>query len=253
MRIGLMAAMPEEIDALLKFANASHQPMQKVTEGMREYYFGKLWGKDVVLVFSKCGKIASAATATHLILKFGVSQIIFTGVAGGADPAIGIGDVVIGHSLIQHDMDASPVFPRHEIPLLEKTVFETDPDCTERLKRAAEDFLSNDFNERIGKHLRDEFALTQPKVHLGMIASGDKFFARKIDVEKLRKRLVDVACIEMEGAAVAQVCYEYGVPFGIVRTISDSANEHAPIHFSKFIQESASLYSFEIIQRFMSF
>jgi nucleoside phosphorylase len=120
MSIGIMAAMQEEIDTLLKELPASSEV---VDDGQRTYHSGRLWGTPVVVVFSRWGKVAAATTATHLISEFGVGEILFTGVAGAAQPGLNVGDVVVGARFWQHDIDARPLFPRHEIPLLGRSSF----------------------------------------------------------------------------------------------------------------------------------
>src|SRR5262245_56128979 len=123
MPIGILAAMQEEIDTLLKALPADSKV---IDDGRRTYHLGHLWGTPVVVVFSRWGKVAAATTATHLIADFSVAEILFTGVAGAAQPGLNVGDVVVGARLWQHDMDARPLFPRHEIPLLGRTSFATD-------------------------------------------------------------------------------------------------------------------------------
>src|SRR5579862_9742959 len=123
MKIGIVGAMPQEIALLQR--DLQHPRVE--TRGMRQYLQGTLYGKDVVLVFSRCAKVAAASTVTTLIEVFGVDLVVFTGAAGAADPRLEIGDVVIGTSLVQHDLDARPLFPRFEVPLLGRVAFETAP------------------------------------------------------------------------------------------------------------------------------
>jgi adenosylhomocysteine nucleosidase len=235
MKIGIMSAMTEEIEKLM-----SEMKSDQISQvGMRNYHEGVLWGIPTVLVFSHWGKVAAATTATQLISQFQVDEIIFTGVAGGAAPHLQIGDVVIGTDLYQHDMDARPIFAQHEIPLIGKTALKTDEKRSQLLFLAAEQFLKEGFFSAISEENRKEFFLTKPKVTYGAIASGDKFFAKKAELEELQSRLPDVFCVEMEGAAVAQVCHDYQIPFSILRTLSDTA---------KFIRAVASTYSHQIIR-----
>src|SRR5262245_19958548 len=112
MPTGIMAAMQEEIDTLLKVLPVD---CKVIYDGRRTYHSDHLWGTPMVVVFSRWGKVAAATTATHLIADFGVAEILFTGVAGAAHPGLKVGDVVVGARLWQHDMDARPLFPRHEI------------------------------------------------------------------------------------------------------------------------------------------
>lgn len=224
---------------------------EAVHTGMRTYPRGRLWGMPVVLVFSRWGKVAAASTVTHLIAQFGVDEVIVTRVAGAVDPALNIGDIVIAGKLYQHDMDARPLFTRHEIPLLDVTTLETDPRHRQAALEAAKHLLTHDLRSHVSPTLLAEFHIEQPKVLQEDIASGDKFFAKEEDFVELRKRLPSVACVEMEGAAVAQVCHEHGVPFLIIRTISDSANEAAPIEFPKFVERVASTYSHGILRNLL--
>lgn len=244
--IGVMSAMTEEIAALV--ANI-HDLVAIHERGMRTYYRGHLWGRPAVLVYSRWGKVAAATTATCLITEFDVEEIVFTGVAGGVAPGVRVGDVVIGGELVQHDMDARPLYPRHEIPLLGRSIFPTDPLRRAAAAAAARSFLDEEMPSAIDAPTRAEFAIDAPRMHVGMIASGDKFFSSRADVDGLLGHLPSVLCVEMEGAAVAQVCHEYGVPCTVIRTISDAADEGAPIDFPTFIARVASTYSNGIIHR----
>jgi adenosylhomocysteine nucleosidase len=246
MVLGIMSAMTEEINTLIAKLEGPRTP---TTIGGRDYYVGSLWGVPSVAVFSRWGKVAAATTATCLITKFGVEQLVFTGVAGGTDPALAIGDVVVATALYQHDMDARPLFPRHEIPLLGVSRLETDAALRRECFRAAQAFLSQDYEVQVSPPIRQEFGITEPKVVEGEVATGDKFFAEKADIHALKARLPSVVCVEMEGAAVAQVCFEYRVPLAVIRTISDAAVESAIIDFPKFIKQVACVYSHGILKR----
>ena len=112
-RIALISAMQEELAAVL----ARMPDEQKVDVAGREFWVGHWHGHDVVAVLSRIGKVAAATTATTLIERFGVTHMVFTGVAGGLAPHVNVGDVVVARDFMQHDMDASPLFPRHEVPL----------------------------------------------------------------------------------------------------------------------------------------
>jgi len=144
-------------------------------------------------------------------------------------------------------MDARPIFPRYEIPLLGVSSLPVNPLHTERLAYAAEAFLREE--KQALQPSFQEFGIGTPRVLKGAIASGDRFFAEAAAIQELRERLPEVLCVEMEGAAVAQVCHEYGIPFSIVRTISDSADEKAPVDFQKFVERVARSYSLGIIRR----
>ena len=243
--IGIISAMHEEIQALLNHLNKK----KKIQKGMRTYFYGTLFEKEVVLVFSRWGKVASATTTTQLINDFGIKEIIFTGVAGSVQERINIGDIVIGRHLFQHDMDASPLIPPFEIPLLKRTYFESHIENRIMLGRAAQHFLSN-FDEFIQIEEAQKFNIAKPKVFIEDIASGDQFISTSQQIEKIKNKLSNIACVEMEGAAVAQVCYEYDVPFSIFRTISDKANDNAHIEFQKFAEQVASKYALGILKNY---
>jgi len=245
--IGIMAAMPEEIDRLVAEMGPA---AETISAGMRTYHRGRLWGTPAVLVFSRWGKVSAATTSTHLISDLKVTRILFSGVAGAVDPDLRIGDVVIAKELYQHDMDARPLFQRHEIPLLNMMAFPTNIELREALTRASRRFLMDQINSEIPEPVRTRFKIISPKAIVKDIASGDKFFASKKEISALRDRM-PVACVEMEGAAVAQVCYEHSVPLGVIRTVSDAADEGAPIEFSAFVREVASVYSHGIIKNFL--
>lgn len=222
--IGIIGAMQEEVDSLID----ELQDMTWQIFGNREFYKGTLKGVPVVVVHSRIGKVAAAITTTILINEFYVDCVLFTGVAGSADPKVNIGDVVVGTHLYQHDMDASPLYERHQIPMLNTDRFFTDSKLTDKLAFAAEKY-------GVGKVWR------------GAIASGDKFFASKEELSIVKERLPDIMCVEMEGAAVAQVCFEHQVSFGIFRTISDTADHTAPLDFPKFIEDVARKYAIGIL------
>lgn len=245
MAIGIMSAMREEISCLMGQIDLQ----ERVVKGMRTYLKGHLWGKEVVLVFSRWGKVASATTATHLINNFNVSEILFTGVAGAVDSAIEIGDVVIGRDLYQHDMDASPLVAPYSIPLLNKSSFRTDGRRNGLLRAAVDRFLQEKEMHVDPEKLRD-FDITEPKGHEGSIASGDQFISDPEAIRRIRTGLPQVLCVEMEGAAVAQVCFEYKIPFNIIRTISDKANDNSHVDFPAFAAEVASPYARGIIRNY---
>jgi adenosylhomocysteine nucleosidase len=231
MKIGILAAMPEEIEAIVGALEKSHS----TDVGLRTYHFGSIHDVDCVLVHSRIGKVAAASTATQLIDRFEVDRVLFTGLAGGVGHGVHRGDLVIGTELIQHDLDASPLFARHEVPLLGVQRFRTDSKMNAGLLAAANEIA------RARGH----------SVHLGLIATGDQFFSSRESVERLRGLIPDMLCVEMEGAAVAQICHEHGVPFSIVRTISDSADEAAVLDFPHFLQNVAGPYALGVVSGFL--
>jgi len=243
--IGIISAMQEEMQALLNELKNVHS----VNKGMRDYYTGTLYNKEVVLVFSRWGKVASAATTTQLINDFDPSEIIFTGVAGGIIPDLNIGDVVIGKNLYQHDMDAQPFYKQFEVPILKKLFFETQNQA--KLVNATNLFIDK-YDSFIDRNDSNNFNIEKPKVILGDIASGDQFISSLEKIKKLNKAIPSVTCVEMEGASVAQVCYEYNIPFSIIRIISDKANDNAHIDFAKFMHVIASHYALGILKNYFA-
>lgn len=205
----------------------------------REFWSGQLHGCPVVLALSRIGKVAASTTACALIERFGARGVVFTGVAGGVGDGVRVGDVVVGTSYIQHDMDASPLFPRYEVPLTGKSLFPGEADLTAQVLTAT----------RLA--LLDGGPDGQAQVHSGLIASGDRFVngAQEVRqlVDSLRVAGYNPLAVEMEGAAVAQVCSDHGVAFAAVRTISDRADDTAHVDFTQFVTDVASLYAQRII------
>jgi adenosylhomocysteine nucleosidase len=244
--LGLISAMHDEqagLTALLKDTRYE-------TRGMREYVSGTLHGMRCTCVLSRWGKTAAAATAATLIERFDVTHLLFTGVAGAASREVAVGDIVIASSLAQHDMDASPLYPRFEIPLLGVSRFSADETMRQRLEIAARGFLEQDAAALLDADARAAFSIATPRIHVGLIASGDQFIGSQQTLNALGAALPGLLAVEMEGAAVAQVCHEFGLPFGVVRTISDDANEHAPVDFMRFVERVASRYTVSIISRY---
>lgn len=243
--IGLISALHQEQDGLIE----KMQDPQTIRCGMRNYVKGKLWETDFICVLSRLGKVAAAATAATLIERFDVTHIVFTGVAGAIDPALRVGDMVVADSLIQHDMNATPLFPRFEVPLSGLSRYPTDKFLSDQLIKSAQDFITNDLQESITSEDRALFKLDAPRVHNGLIASGDEFIHSEVRRLQLKELLPDLLAAEMEGAAVAQVCFEFGVPFSVIRTISDSANESSPVDFMRFIERVAARYAYHTVRR----
>ena len=244
-RLGVISALHQEQAGLIE------EMQQPATEsrGMRDYVSGRLWGIDCVCVLSRLGKVAAAATIATLIERFGVTHIVFTGVAGSADSQVRVGDIVVADALLQHDMDATPLFPRFEVPLTGQAHFASDSHLTQRMQQAATDFITLDFANAVAANDRTSFRLQLPQVHTGLVASGDEFIDSRERLLQLKTALPALLAVEMEGAAVAQVCFEFGIPFAVIRTISDAANEEAPLDFMQFIQRVAARYAFGIVRR----
>ena len=244
MKIGLMGAMPEEMKKILQ---AIDNPITTHSAG-RTYYQGTLNGVQVVGVFSRWGKVAAATTATELILKFKVQHILFTGIAGALDDTLNVGDVVVACDLYQHDMDARPLMPRLQIPLLGKEAFSTKPENIHRGMEAARTFIDNDKEFLQQLHTA---GMASPVVYAGDMASGDLFVSSTKMRNSIRKNVPSALCVDMESAAVAQVCEDYGCPLTVVRIISDAANETSSVGAMKFVNEHGADYSLGIAKQYL--
>lgn len=247
MRIGVIGAMLEEIDLIKQEMKIEKEDVI----GKRSYFSGSLYGKDAVLVFSRYGKVAAASTVTTLIEKFKVDMIVFTGVAGAVAKELHIGDIVIADRLIQHDMDITPLAPelgRFYIPIINKDYFEVPSELVKNAKLSAEKYIKEHLESEVSKELLKEFKISIPHITIGTIASGDQFIADSGKIHELNSAIENLKCVEMEGAAVAQVCHEHGIPCGVIRVMSDNADEHADVNFARFIEKAASYFTRGVIR-----
>ncbi|WJH33182.1 5'-methylthioadenosine/adenosylhomocysteine nucleosidase [Paenibacillus aurantius] len=223
-KVGLIGAMVEEIELF-------HEHMKEVTEHEKAgitYWEGTFQGKPVVLCRSGVGKVNAAVCTQILIDRFGVEAVVFTGVAGALDPSLEIGDIVISTECLQHDMDVRALgFERGVIPFAEASVFPADPGLSDKAYEVSE-------------------SLFEGRTKRGRVLSGDQFIASRETVAELHREL-NGACTEMEGASVAQVCHMNGVPFVILRSMSDKADGSAHINFPEFTKQ-ASLHSYRIVE-----
>jgi adenosylhomocysteine nucleosidase len=235
----ILSALSQEQHGMIALLQQPH----KVTHAGREFWQGDLHGQPVVLGLSKIGKVAAATTSAALIERFGVGRIVFTGVAGGLGAGVNVGDVVVATDFVQHDMDASPLFARYEVPLYGQTRFVSDVALSALLFQAA------------GRALASAVGVPGARVHQGLIASGDRFVSGADESVALRAALAhaghEVLAVEMEGAAVAQVCHDYDIAFAAVRTISDQADDSAHVDFPGFVGQVASRYARAIIEQLL--
>jgi adenosylhomocysteine nucleosidase len=243
--LGILAALPQELGDLIE-AMRAESGVRTITHGQRDYHLGTVHGVACVVTLARVGKVAAAATVSALIHAFDVEAVVFTGVAGGVRADVRVGDIVVANALLQHDLDATPLFPRFEVPLLGVSRFAADSSLADRLAAACERFVAEE-----GAAAAVRFGTHEPRVHRGLIISGDQFVASAAGVQALRDALPDALAVEMEGAAIAQVCHEYGVPCAVVRTISDTADDHAPGSLMTFLTEIAGTYSNAILKRFL--
>lgn len=217
MRIGIIGAMNEEVIELKNIMT----DIQVEKIGNLEFFKGNLLNKEVVLVEGGIGKVNAAICATLMIEHFKVSKVLFTGVAGGTNPDINIGDIVIGVDQIEHDFDSTAFgYALGQIPRMDTYIFEAD-----------REFVDLAYSVAVEKFGRE-------KVRKGRIVSGDEFVASVEKIKWLRDTF-NADCTEMEGAAVAHVCHVFKMPFLIIRAISDKANHDAKVDFPEFVKLAA--------------
>lgn len=211
MILGIIGAMSEELEILLKDMELKN----KQTKANMTFHEGKLWGKDVIAVVCGIGKVNAAVCTQILISEYKVSKVINVGVAGGIGKDIFPGDVVIGDSLVQYDMDTTAFGdPIGQIPRLDTFDFKSDSQLIELAQEACKS------NGEI-------------KSFTGRIVTGDLFVASIEKVQWLENQFGALAC-EMEGGSIAHVCYLNNIPFVIIRSISDNANNGAHMDFAEF-------------------
>ena len=247
MIIGILGAMKEEVASIKEMMVIN----KEVIYGSRVYIVGAIGEDEIVLTFSRWGKVASSCTTTTLINKFDVDFIIFTGVAGAVDKKLNIGDIVIGNGFYQHDMDARPLFNQFQIPLTDKIIFKPDVDDLLRANLASIKFLEI-IDSVIKPDLMKKYSISKPCVYNGVVASGDQVINDPTSHTALCSAFKDqpTLAVEMEGAAVAQVCDEFKIPYIIFRIISDKADHSAAVDFQLFVIDIACKYSAGIIREY---
>lgn len=238
--LAVVAAMQEEVHALLD-ALDPHAGGPAESVAGRRFHRGRLAGVDVVVTRSGIGKVAAATTASLLLDRFDVKGLLFVGTAGGLAPRVRAGHLVIARELLQHDLDASPLFPRWEVPLTGRSRFPADAALTDALARAASAVVEAPPTALAA------LGLSAPDVHEGLVVSGDRFVAGAAAGDALRRDLPDALAVEMEGAAVAHVCHDFARPFAVVRTVSDTADGAAPVDFARFVDGVAAVYARDVV------
>ena len=216
MKIAIMGAMPEEIEPILKKLDS----YEKVDFAKNSYYKGHYKSLEVVVAYSKIGKVFSTLTATTMLEMFACDMLLFTGVAGAVNPSLKIGDLVVATKLAQHDLDITIFGHPHGFVPGGSVYVESDPDL-----------------RALAKIVADKMGV---EVHEGIIATGDQFIASEEKKEFIAKTFKADA-LEMEGASVAVVCDALGVPFFILRSISDAADMDAGFNFEEFVHSSAKI------------
>lgn len=213
-KLAIMGAMEEEITPLLKYFS----DVNKIDYANNSYYEAKFGNLDVVIAYSKIGKVFSTLTASTMIQKFGCDTLLFSGVAGGINPSLQIGDLIVANKLSQHDLDITAFGHPHGFVPGGDVYVNTD----ENLRKIALE-VANEQNIKILE---------------GIIATGDQFVADEKRKEFIEKTF-DADALEMEGASVAVVCDALDVPCLVLRAISDTADMDAGFNFDEFLESSA--------------
>jgi adenosylhomocysteine nucleosidase len=243
-RVAVISAVHEELAEILQLMPDE----RKVTVAGRDFWQGHLQGHEVVAVLCGIGKVAAATTATVLHERFAPQHILFTGVAGGLALGAEVGDVVVGTRYLQHDLSAAPLFPRWEVPGTGKMHFDADLVLAQVLEEAARDAVTW-LPKLVSEETLRVFGLHRPTAHRGLIISGDRFITSAAESQTLREEHPEALAVDMESAAVAQVCWDYGTPFAAVRTLSDRADDEAHVDFQAFMRDVARHYSARIVRK----
>lgn len=225
MKIAIMGAMPEEVAPILEKLGE----YKTTKHADNEYYEAIYNGVEVVVAYSKIGKVFSSLTASTMIQHFACDKLLFSGVAGGINPSLKIGDLIVANKLSQHDLDITAFgHPMGFVP--GGCVFvEADKGLIE---------LSKEVAKELGKVLKE-----------GTIATGDQFVHNNIVKDNIVKHF-NADALEMEGGSVAVVCNALNVPFFILRSISDTADTDASFSFDEFM-ESSAVISAEFIMKML--
>ncbi|MDD6794492.1 MAG: 5'-methylthioadenosine/adenosylhomocysteine nucleosidase [Clostridiaceae bacterium] len=212
MTLGIIAAMNEELEILLSEMSLE----SRTVKANMTFNKGTLWGQNVIAVVCGIGKVNAAICTQILASEYKVDKVINVGVAGGVGKEIYPGDIVIADNLVEHDMDTTAFGDPHgQIPRLDTFDFKCDKGLIEAARKAC---------ENIG----------DIKTSVGRIVSGDVFVADIEKIKWLEKEFHALSC-EMEGASIAHTCYLNKIPFVVIRSISDNANNGAHMDYEKFV------------------
>ena len=224
MKIGIIAAMPEELKLLVGHLEMAekHQRLGHV------YYTGRIKHHEVVLVESGIGKVMSAMSVAVLVNDFEVTAVINTGSAGAVASGLEIGDVVVADRLVYHDVDVTAFGYDYGQMARQPLYYEASRYLVEEMKVVLEK--------------------TQQTSRVGLIATGDSFIAGQDKIDQIKAHFPDVLAVEMEGAAIAQAAHSLGLPFMVIRAMSDTASHDANITFDEFILEAGKRSAETLIQ-----
>ncbi|WP_062005629.1 5'-methylthioadenosine/adenosylhomocysteine nucleosidase [Streptococcus cristatus] len=224
MKIGIIAAMPEELKQLVEHLEMAekHQRLGHV------YHTGRIGHHEVVLVESGIGKVMSAMSVAVLTNDFEVTAVINTGSAGAVASGLEIGDVVVADRLVYHDVDVTAFGYDYGQMARQPLYYEASRYLVEEMKAVLEK--------------------TQQTSQVGLIATGDSFIAGQDKIDQIKEHFPDVLAVEMEGAAIAQAAHSLGLPFMVIRAMSDTASHDANITFDEFILEAGKRSAETLIQ-----
>ena len=214
MKIGIIAAMPEELKILVE----NLENAEKHLRLGHVYYTGSIGRHEVVLVESGIGKVMSAMSVAVLVNEFKVMAVINTGSAGAVAEGLQIGDVVVADRLVYHDVDVTAFGYEYGQMARQPLYFE------------ASRYLVSEMRKILEK--------TYQTSRVGLIATGDSFIAGQDKIQAIKHHFPDVLAVEMEGAAIAQATHSIGLPFMVIRAMSDTASHDANISFDEFIHEA---------------
>lgn len=216
MKIAVIGAMEQEVEQL----RATLENAKTETIANSEYTTGTYKGKEVILLKSGIGKVNAAMTTTVLLHTFKPDVVINTGSAGGYDPALEVGAVVISDEVRHHDVDVTIFgYEMGQVPQM-PAAFKADMKLMEVAREAVTE---------VGEH----------QYGVGLICSGDAFMNDPERVEKVREYFPQMKAVEMEAAAVAQVCHQFDTPFVVIRALSDIAGKESNVSFDEFLPVAA--------------
>lgn len=228
MKIAIIGAMEEEVTLLREKIDGK---TQEVIAGC-EYTSGKMDGVEVVLLRSGIGKVNAALSTAILLERFKPDYVINTGSAGGFNPQLNVGDVVISTEVRHHDVDVTVFgYEYGQVPQL-PPAFEADSQLVQVAENCA-------------KEIKDI------QVVRGLIATGDSFMNDPARVDFIRDKFTDLQAVEMEAAAIAQVSYQFGTPFVVIRSLSDIAGKESNVSFDQFL-EKAALHSADLVMKIVA-
>ena len=216
MKVGIIGAMEPEV-AILR---AQISNCEITTIAGCEFYCGQLAGHDVILTRSGIGKVAASMATTILLDRYAPDCVINTGSAGGFDPELRVGDVVISDEVRHHDVNV--------------TAFGYEPG---QLPKQPAAFVSDEKLIAVARQVMDQFPEMQSRI--GLICTGDQFMCEPEHIEQVRQTFPTMMAAEMEAAAIAQVCHQFKLPFVVIRSLSDIAGTESPSSFEEYLEVAA--------------